>query len=222
MALKRASCDAALRRGGQPAEVDLKTAADWISGWPPPKSDRSAQKRRALARLEALVRRALTEGWTCVRWRAQIAKLAAERRGKRRNAVLDAGEDAVAAPPESLPSEAMANLLNARTAAPATGDGSLGEASQVASTLPEILRVLEDVIGSAGSAELEGAVSRLHGVLARISEAVEPAVLFTCEGGQFVVFLDRLKRRPVDPYQRSALIKQAESVLSAARRAVET
>ncbi len=186
-------------------------------------SDRSAHKRRALARLEALVRRALTEGWTCARWRAQIATLAAERRGKRRSAVLDAGEDAVAAPPpESPPSEAMANLPNERTPAPAPGDGSLGEASEVPSTLPEIFRVLEDAIGSATSAELEGAVSRLHGALARISEAVEPAVLFTCEGGQFVVFLDRLRRRPVDPYQRSALIKQAESVLSAARRAVET
>lgn len=187
-------------------------------------ADRSAHKRRALARLETLVRRALTEGWTCVRWRAQIATLAAERRGKGRRAAVESGEDAGAQPPLELP-PLQPQPTPATTEIPALaavpGDSSTGRGAMTPCSVPEILELLESVLGSAGTDELEGAAMRLQAAVARVSEVVEPEALFTCEGGHLVVFLDRLKRRPVDPYQRSALIKQAELVLAAARRAVE-
>jgi hypothetical protein len=87
-------------------------------------------------------------------------------------------------------------------------------------THSQALDLLDRTLSDSSREDLLAVAERLEAVQARIARDVEPAALFSRSDGRLVVYLDRLDGRPVDAFQRSALIKQAEVVLSAARRAV--
>jgi len=184
-------------------------------------ADRSPHKRRALARLEALIRRALTEGWTRNRWRSHLAALSGERRkgnGLRRSAAPD--PDALR-PSPAEPESAGEGLPNAGAAPDALeADGSKSALEVDTLTHAQALDLLDRTLADSSREELLAVAERLDAVCARIVRGVEPAALFSRTDDRLVVHLDRLDGRPVDAFQRSALIKQTEAVLSAARRAV--
>ncbi len=186
-------------------------------------ADKSPQKRRALARLEALIRRALVEGWTRERWRSQAAALAGSRRKAKRSKLSEhSNSDAVNPWPSARDSApgAEPTIERALTDPLVTPIASIeGGLESRVPPAGEILGLLEQSLDGSGG-ELRDVAERLEALCARIAQAVAPSALFSRTEGRLVVYLDRLDGRPVDAFQRSALIKQAELVLSAARRAV--
>ena len=144
-------------------------------------ADRSPHKRRALARLEALIRRALTEGWTRNRWRSHLAALSGERRkgnGLRRSAAPDPhplGQSP--AEPESA-GEGLPNAGAAPDALEADGSKSALEVDTL--THAQALDLLDRTLADSSREELLAVAERLDAVCARIVRGDKPAALFSC------------------------------------------
>lgn len=162
-------------------------------------ADPTEKKQRANMRLESLVRRALSEGWTRARWLACASTLGKERRGAAaaRPAPEASGREGPFEP-QSLPQE----------------QATASEALPTVPTCADPLVAL-DVLLREGSPELlREAAHRVHAALGNL----DPEALFLRNDHSFLVFLDRLRADAWDAIRRADLIREVDGVLSAVRR----
>lgn len=173
-------------------------------------ADPTTKKQRANMRLEALVRRALAEGWTRARWLASASTFGKERRGTAAAPPpADTGVRERAAPSENAAVESLSLPAEQATAS---------ETVPEPPALPDPLHALERLLRDGGPELLREASRRVHAALG----SLDRDALFARDDHSFVVFLDRLGARGCHALRRAELIREVDAVLSAARRVPES